>query len=377
MKKKIRIMHITQAVGGGVERYLQMLLKYVNREQYENILICSNACDAGTYYKLADMVERVEMKRSIGFHDLSAICEIRRLLHKYQPDVVYAHSSKAGALARVASIGLRCKCIYNPHGWAFNMRGSSKKQAVYAMIEKLLAPLCDKIICISDAEKRSALNRKICEEEKLQVILNGIDIEAYQNNSSNMAKQKNLTIPEDAFVVGMVGRISPQKAPDIFVKMANIINDEIPGSHFIVVGNGEQEEEIKKYAKDHGFADRLHITGWVDDPMSYVELFDAACLLSRWEGFGLVLAEYMLARKPIVATAVDAIPDIINHGENGLLVKVDDYKAAAEAVLKLYQDRALVDHLTANGFLCVHEKYSVKRVVEETEELFKSLITAE
>ena len=89
--------------------------------------------------------------------------------------------------------------------------------------------------------------------------------------------------------------------------MAKQVKDEVPNAHFIIVGNGNQEDEIRRYAKDNGFSDSLHITGWVDDPMSYVELFDVACLLSRWEGFGLALPEYMMASKPIVASRVDAM----------------------------------------------------------------------
>ena len=73
--------------------------------------------------------------------------------------------------------------------------------------------------------------------------------------------KEDLNIPEDAFVVGMVGRISQQKAPDVFIKMAKQVKDEVPNAHFIIVGNGNQEDEIRKYAKDNGFSDSLHITG--------------------------------------------------------------------------------------------------------------------
>lgn len=199
----------------------------------------------------------------------------------------------------------------------------------------------DRYIQISDAEKQSALDKKICREDKLQVIFNGVDIESYENGVHGAVKRKDLNIPEDAFVVGMVGRMSPQKAPDIFVKMAKKVKDVVPNAHFIIVGNGNQEAEIRKYAEENGFADCLHITGWVDNPMSYVEIFDVACLLSRWEGFGLALPEYMMAGKPIVASSVDAIPNIIRDGENGLLVEVDDASGASKAVYKYIEKEAL------------------------------------
>ena len=273
-KKKIKILHVAQAAGG-VDRYIRMLLKYLDKEKFENILVCSQDFNREDYDGLVDSFEQIEMNRAIGVSDLNSIKEVRRLIKKYNPDIVYAHSSKAGAIARVADIGLKNHCVYNPHGWAFNMRCSDKKRAMYTAIEKMAAPFCEKIICISDAEKQSALEKKICREDKLQVIFNGVDIEAYESGEHGTVKRSSLGIPEDAYVVGMVGRISPQKAPDVFVKMAKLVKDEIPNAHFVIVGSGNQEAEIRKYAEENKFADSLHITGWVDDPMSYVELFDA------------------------------------------------------------------------------------------------------
>lgn len=372
MMKKIRILHVAQAAGG-VDRYIRMLLKYLDKEKFENILVCSQDFREKDYKNLVDFFEQVKMDRAIGSNDLKAIGEVRRLIKRYNPDIVYAHSSKAGAIARIADIGLKNYCIYNPHGWAFNMRCSAKKKAMYTAIEKIAAPFCDKIICISDAEKQSALDKKICREDKLQVIFNGVDIEAYENGIHGTVKRKDLNIPEDAFVVGMVGRISPQKAPDIFIKMAKHVKDKVSNAHFIIVGNGDQEAEIKKYAKDNDFLDSLHITGWVDNPMSYVELFDVACLLSRWEGFGLVLPEYMMARKPIVASRVDAIPNIICDGENGLLVEMDDVVGASTAVLKLYLNNNLKSKLIDEGLKTVYKKFDVQRMTRETEKLFEEV----
>lgn len=368
MTKKIRVLHITQAVGGGVERYLQMLFKYMDKDKFENILICSNKQDLDAYVELVDEIEQTEMSRSIGVHDIKAVICVRKLIKKYHPDVLYAHSSKAGAIARIGNIGLGKKCIYNPHGWAFNMQGSKKKQAMYVIIERILAHLCDKIVCISDAEKESALKNKICKENKLQVIYNGIDIEKYEKNPV-WESRRALNIPDDAFVVGMVGRVSTQKAPDVFIRAAKEIKKEIPNAFFVIVGSGELEEEIQVYAQDNNLDDALLITGWVDEPMKYIKQFDVAVLLSRWEGFGLVLAEYMYAKKPIVATNVDAIPNLIAHGENGLLVEVENYEATAEAVIRFYKDRALADRLSKNGYRRVLERYDVRRVAEEHEKM--------
>ena len=372
-KNKIRILHVAQAAGG-VDRYIRMLLKYVDKEKFENILVCSQDFNEEDYKGLADYFEQVEMTRTIGSNDLKAIKSVRTLIKKYNPDIVYAHSSKAGAIARVADIGFKNHCVYNPHGWAFNMRCSAKKRAVYTAIEKIAAPFCDKIICISDAEKQSAIDKKICKENKLQVIFNGVDIEGYENGQHGVIKKRDLNIPEEAFVVGMVGRMSPQKAPDIFIKMAKQVKDKVPNAHFIIVGNGEQETEIREYAEDNDFSESLHITGWVDNPMSYVEIFDVACLLSRWEGFGLALPEYMMAGKPIVASRVDAIPNVIRNGKNGLLVEADDANGASEAVLQIYQEDDLRDRLVTQGLEDVHNRFNARRVSAEHGKLFERIM---
>ena len=310
-----------------------------DKEKFENIVVLSQNFKKDDYKDIADTFVSIKMERAIGKHDIEAIRQLRKLIKKYTPDIVYAHSSKAGAIARIANIGMKNYCIYNPHGWAFNMQVAKKKQSLYTFIEKVEAPFCNKIVCISNAEKKSALDKKICSEKKLQVIFNGIDIEAYKQSNEYFIRRENLNIPEDAFVIGMVGRISKQKAPDIFVEAAKKIKEEIKNAYFIIVGGGDMENEIKEYISAHNMQNCFHITGWVENPMEYVKLFDVACLLSRWEGFGLVLPEYMLAGKPIVASKVDAIPDIITSGENGILVEPDNSEEVKNEILKLYENK--------------------------------------
>ena len=370
--KKVRIMHIAQA-NGGVDRYIKTLLKYIDTNQFENMIVCSQGYNEKDYEGLVVGFEQLEMSRTIGAKDLIVAVKVRRLIKKYHPDVVYCHSSKAGAIGRIANIGLNSKCIYNPHGWAFKMRCSKINRKIYTLIEWFFAFFCDKIICISDSEKEAAVKKKICTESKLKVIYNGVDIDEYEKSKGSIIRKSDLQIPEDAFVVGMVGRISQQKAPDVFVKAAKLIKQDIHNVHFIIVGSGEMENQIRTYAKNNGLDSCLHIIGWVDNPMSYVKLFDVACLLSRWEGFGLVLAEYMLAEKPIVATNVDGISNVIKNNKNGLLIVPDDESDAYRAIRKLLFDSNLRERLVSEGKVDVRKNYDARRVVAETEELIKKI----
>lgn len=371
-KNKIKIMHVAQAAGG-VDRYLRTLLKYLDKEKFENVVVFSQDFKKEYYEDITSAYISIKMERAIGKQDIKAIKELRKLIKKYRPDIIYAHSSKAGAIVRIANIGMSNHCIYNPHGWAFNMRVSLKEQKLYTFIEKIEAPFCDKIVCISNAEKKSALNKKICNENKLHVIFNGIDIDAYKQSLSCGVRKEKISIPEGAFVIGMVGRISKQKSPDIFVEAAKKIKEKIENAYFIIVGSGDMEAEIVQYIYQNDMQEYFYITGWVETPMEYIEMFDVACLLSRWEGFGLVLPEYMLAGKPIVASKVDAIPDIIVDGENGILVAPDNSEAVKNAVLKIYEDKKFRNKLVVQGKMDV-VKFDAKRMADEHEKMFINMM---
>ena len=208
------------------------------------------------------------------------------------------------------------------------------KSIIYLCLEKILSPCTDKIVCISKAEKASAEREHIAKDDKLALIPNGIDVSAVRNA---VAKSRSvLGIAEDAFVVGMIGRLSPQKAPDVFIRAAKLIHDEIPNSAFIIVGN-------------------------------------VAMLLSRWEGFGLAVVEYMAAEKNVIATRIDAIPTLVDDGVDGLLVEIDNPQDAADKVLWLYRHPKEATEMKSKALKKVIENYDISRVVDQHVEMFEEL----
>jgi len=347
-----KVLHIAEAPGG-VERYLIVLLtKMKEYQEYEHILACSNSYKKEKFKGLVKSVVVIpDMHNAISIsHDLKAIIQVRKAISHYNPDIVYCHSSKAGAIGRIADIGIRNKLIYNAHGWSFNIKGTSRKKIkFYEMVERLLALITNKIVCISEYEKKSALEHGICKEKKIVVINNGIDFDEF--NNLHLKTREELGISTEAFIIGTIGRLTSQKAPDMFVKMAEIVKERIPKAFFIMVGDdigdGQFRMRTEKWIKDAGLEDCFIITGWVDDPLDYEGIFDVAVLLSRWEGFGLVLPEYMYMEKPIVASCADAIPYVVEGA--GLLVGVDDYIKAAEAVVRIYEDEDLKSKIIEKG----------------------------
>ena len=244
------------------------------------------------------------------------------------------------------------------------------KSFVYLLMEKCLSPLTDKIVCISEAEKVSAERVRIANDNKLELIPNGIDVEAVK--CAVPKRRMDFGIADDAFVVGMIGRISPQKAPDIFIKSAKLIHDNIKKSAFIIVGDGEEREEVECFARENDL--NLIITGWTDKPYSYLKMFDVAVLLSRWEGFGLAVVEYMAAEKNVVATRTDAIPTLIDDGVDGLLVEVDNPEDVKEKVMWLYNHPNEAKAMRDKALQKVIKRYDISRVVDQHVEMFNKLV---
>lgn len=375
MNHPICILHIVQCAGG-VDRYLRMLLTYMDGSQFRHILVCSADYPREVYAPLVDAFEQVEMCNALSPKaDAKAVSAVRRIVKKHHPDIIYCHSSKGGGIGRLACVGLGIPVVYNPHGWAFSMKGSRMKSLAYLCIERMLAPLTDRFVVISHYEKMTAVQHRVVRADRMKVIYNGIDFAAvaHETESAPLCRQ-SMGIPDDAYVVCMVGRISAQKAPDVFVRMAARIARQLPEAFFMIVGDGNERKEIEQMVAANGLSDKFLITGWQESPLPYVALADQAVLLSRWEGFGLVLAEYMLLGKPIVATEVNAIPELVVDYENGILVPCDDDARAAEAVMEIYNNESMRNKFIDNGLMRCRALFDARRMAMEHERLFGTML---
>lgn len=370
--KKMKIVHIAQA-NGGVEVYLKMFFKYINKDKYDNYLILSEQYKKSKIYfeKLGVKVFIVDMKREIYLDkDFKSMISIYKVLKDIKPDIVYTHSSKAGGLGRIPSKLVRAKNIYNPHGWAFDMNVSNKKRIIFKYVEKILGYFTDHIIAISEYEKERAINEKIISKNKISVIENAIDLERFSESYNSKELLDELNWSEDCIIIGMIARISEQKSPHTFVDIAVKLSQKYPQCRFLMVGDGEQEEEIKNKIKNNDLESKFYITGWVEDPYKYLDIFDVALLTSKWEGFGLVIPEYMAAGKPVVASNVGGIPNIIDDGINGYIIDDLDVNKFVDKIEVIINDEKVKYSLINLGLEKVKSKYDFSRNIAEHENVF-------
>ncbi len=368
MAKRCKVLHIALVHGGGVEVYTRMLIAHTY-QSCDTVLICAPEYDRQLLPEHSCTVYPVDVPREISVkEDCKAAFAIRDILKKEQPDVIYCHSSMAGAVGRIAAMGLRCKVIYNPHGWSFDMAISPRKKEIYRFLEKLLARKTDRIVTISEYEKTIALKNKICHENKIEVILNGIDLEQCRSAKGDRAK---LGYQEKDFVVGCAARLSDQKDPLLFAEVAGCIAKKCPDARFVWVGDGELKEEFTAALKKNNVLEQTTVTGWVNNPWEYIAMFDVAVLLSKWEGFGLCLAEYLALGKPVVATNVGAVSEIIQDGICGRLADDRTPPLIAEEIMSYRQ----CQNLDAIRQACRNaaEKFDFKTTADRTMKMIAQL----
>lgn len=364
MNKKIKVLHFTQANGGGIDSYLKMYLKYSNTEKFSNILVTTGE----NKFTNLDSFYQVKIKQTFSPIKLIEYASIiRKIIKKENPDILYLHSTFGGLIGRMACIGLKVKVAYNPHGWSFKMNVSKAKILLYKLVEKVFSYLTDKFILISKSEYDEAKKIHI-PEKKLELVYNGIDIEDLDKVESDFAS----VLPTNKYIIGMVGRIAEQKNPLFFVDFANEVLKKYPETLFVIVGEGELRQQVESKIAEYNISDNFMITGWIDEPSHYIRQFNQAVLFSKWEGFGLAVAEYMLHKKGILITGIDGMIDLIKDHHSGLII--ENLNDAVEKSHLLRENKALSDKLSENAYNRVIENFNVKNKTAEIENVFIKLV---
>jgi glycosyltransferase involved in cell wall biosynthesis len=266
--------------------------------------------------------------------DYRAYREIVDILREVKPDLVHCHSSKAGILGRLAAHRLGIKNIFTAHGWAF-AEGTPRSRKIIAILpERLLSHWCDRIITVSETDRRLALRYGVGTPEKLVTIHNGISDTSYVKNSASM--QSPVTII-------MVARFAPPKDFGMLLEAASGIDGNI---HLQLVGDGPQMNENMERAAALGMTENTEFTGSRDDVDELLAAADIFVLASDWEGLPISILEAMRAGLPVVASNVGGIHEAVSDGVSGILVARGDAPALARALTDLIKD---TDKRTAMG----------------------------
>ncbi|MBN1255262.1 MAG: glycosyltransferase family 4 protein [Deltaproteobacteria bacterium] len=299
-------------------------------------------------------------------HDLLSLFEIIALIRRERPTLLHTHTTKGGILGRIAGRMTRTKTIHTPHGHLFYGYFGKGKEGLYIFLERLAARLCERIITISEDERRAYLKKGIGDEHKVVTIYNGIDMDRFPGDGKKVRTE--LGIAQKTPLVGFVGRLEEIKGPDRFVEAAKHIKITSPQTHFVMVGDGPMKEELLKMAE--GISD-LHFVGYREDIPDLIAAFDIMLIPSLNDGFNLAAVEAMASAIPVVGTAVGGLPEVV--GDGGILVNPGDTERMPQEAVTLLNSSRLRREMGAKGRKRTEDLFDWNVCLQRTIDLYREV----
>ncbi|MCP4681810.1 MAG: glycosyltransferase family 4 protein [Desulfobacterales bacterium] len=305
--------------------------------------------------------------------DLRAFFSLRRLLIREKPAIVHTHTSKAGILGRWAAktAGIPV-IIHTPHGHVFYGHFSNLISKIFLVLEKITSPITDIIVALTETERKDYIKLKICAPDSILTIHSGVEIDKYMAARVNIDEMKrSLGLDPQELIIGTVGWLLPVKGPMYLLKAMGLIWRSHPDTRLVFVGKGDLEEELRGEVFRMGASDKVKFLGWRDDIPEIMQLIDIFVLPSMNEGMGRVLVEAMAAGKPIVASSVGGILDLVEHGRNGLLVEPGDVNGLSSAIKELLTDKEMRKEMGKTGRAMASD-FSMEKMLEKIDALYSS-----
>lgn len=341
-----------------------------------------------------------EMSREISLKDAITTWKLFRLLLRERPDIVHTHTAKAGTVGRVAGFFYRwltpgvlvgrprpCKFVHTYHGHVFHSYYGRLKTGVFLTVERVLAKWAtDRIVVVSEQQKNE-INQafRVGRTDQTRVVRLGLDLGIFANHESRRAKfRAELGVDDETLLVGIVGRLTEIKNHEMFLQSAARVNLE--KVRFVIVGDGSLREGLEGQARSLGLEKKVIFAGGRKDPEYFYPALDICALTSRNEGTPLTLIEAMANARPVIATSVggvvDLLGDVIENGdysvcERGISVRPYDVDAFAAGLERLIGDRILQNQLGQRGLEFVDSNYRKERLLEDIKDLYGQLLNRE
>lgn len=360
------VLHVLEAFAGGTERHLLDLVRGL--DEYEHVLAIppshlgkSTSAPAGRAREAGATVEHVDMRRTPSpAANAGALVALRHLVRRVRPTLIHGHSSVGGVFARLAGPTGKTPAVYTPNG--------IKRTPSALAVERLLSRRTARLIAVSRSEGAFALAKGLADLSRLAVIPNGIEPEPPPPLEPTL--RSRLGIRDGVPLVGSLGRLTWQKAPEVYARACGITAREHPSAHFVLVGSGPQEAAVDELVHRTALGDRFHRLPGLEGAAAAFEELDVFVLASRFEGGPYSVLEAMRAGVPVVATAADGTRDAVVAETTGLLAPVDDHVALAAAIGRLLGDPSERQAFGEAGRSRVRDRFDVRAMVEATAKVY-------
>ena len=323
-----------------------------------------------------------EIQREVSaLHDARSVRRLTSIIRRERPHILHTHTAKAGAIARAAAVlagdARPPIVVHTFHGHVLKGYFGPGRTAFFRQVERTLARSSDVLVAVSPEVRDELVEHGVAPAEKFAVIRLGIPLEERLGDPTADVDYRRLYgIPRDAFVIGWVGRMTGVKDTGAVLQIVRATRERGVDAVVCMVGDGPDREGLEQLAHDLGVARASYFVGYQPDVAGYYRLFDAFVLPSVNEGTPVSAIEALASGTPVVATRVGGVPDVVRDGVDGFLVEPGELETAADRLAQLAADPELRVRFGESGRAHVFERYSVSRLVDDVDRLYRSLLAA-
>jgi glycosyltransferase involved in cell wall biosynthesis len=359
---------ITRAIAGGAQRNVFDLMRCFSRHNDVHLAVgnrgyLTESAEASGF----PVTVLPSLKREMGIRqEHSAINEVVALAEAIRPDLIHAHSGKAGVIARLAGAKARVPVVFTAHGWSFSSGTPPVRRAFAAAVEFATVRLARHVICVCESDRRTALRLGVVRSSNVSVINYGIEDIAFRRDENHESRRRIRAV--------MVARFSEQKDQASVVKAVASLPEHLrPDVDFVGVGEGMETvtrmiDELKVGSHVRMLMERLD----VDAILAASDIF---VLATHYEGLPISIIESMRSGLPVIATGVNGVPELIEQGQSGFLVGRRDVAGLAKALATLVSDNELRITMGQRGRELYVEKYKLDTMIDKTASVYADVVS--
>lgn len=376
---KCNILYVIENIEfGGGERVFSQIIRGLDKERF-GVFVASNP--GGIFEKkLTEVGMKIDPVRMTNRYNLGIISRLKKIIKTKDIQIVHSQGGRADFFARIAARIANVPIIIS--SMAMLVEGydvSISRKRLYVSIDRWTERWVNKFTVLSEAMRRSLIERHKIPPENIVKIYNGIEIEEYNPDLKELRNKKlevrrELGLKNDVPVIGAVGRLVWQKGFEYLIRAAPEVLKKCPEARFLILGEGPLKNKLILTGEKLNVADRIIFTGFRSDIKEILASIDVLAMPSLLEGLPMVLLEAMAMAKPIVATKIDGITEVLENIKTGLLVPAKNSHALAEAIVRILDDKEKANFFGQNAREAAKEKFSVKKMVEQIELAYEKLL---
>jgi glycosyltransferase involved in cell wall biosynthesis len=388
LAEPIRVLRVIARLNmGGPALHVSYLSSGLQSRGYETTLVAGTlARGEGSMAFVAEdhgvaIVQVPQLSREISpLADAQSISQLVRLMRRERPHILHTHTAKAGAVGRIAALlagDARPPIIVHTfHGHVLQGYFGPLRAGVFRQIERWLARGTTRLVAVSPQVRDDLVAFDVAASEKFAVVRLGIELEERTHAADDARRElrRLFGVPEDRFVVGWIGRMTAVKRLPLVLEAFKRLRDQGVDATLCLVGEGPDRDEVERLAHRLGIMKHCLFVGYQREVAPYYELLDVLVLPSANEGTPVVAIEALAAGRPVVATDVGGVSDVVHDGVDGFLVRSGDAVALADRLAELAADGDKRRAMGAAGAADVPSRYAVERLLDDVDALYRTLL---